>query len=104
MPGRDVPLRVQRLVAWQLLRPSRSPLPNPLQDGCKGNTGAASPAGSAFGASPAFGASSSPFGAPSSSPAFGAASSPAFGASAQAFGATSCEPGSSFERLEDWFR
>ncbi|PRW58789.1 nuclear pore complex NUP98A isoform X1 isoform B [Chlorella sorokiniana] len=58
-------------------------------DGCKGNTGAASPAGGAFGASPAFGASSSPFGAPTSSPAFGAASSPAFGASAPAFGATS---------------
>lgn len=103
VPGRDLPLPVQRvaLLTWQLLRPSRSPLPNPLQDGCKGNTGAASPAGSAFGASPAFGASSSPFGAPSSSPAFGAASSPAFGASAPAFGATSGEPGSSLERLED---
>ena len=60
------------------------------QDGCKGGTGAASPAG-AFGA-PAFAAApaaGSPFGAPASSPAFGAASSPAFGASAPAFGAAS---------------
>ncbi|KAL4426686.1 hypothetical protein ABPG77_004742 [Micractinium sp. CCAP 211/92] len=59
-------------------------------DGCKGNTGASSPAGGAFGTT-GFGAtaSSSPFGAPSSSPAFGAASSPAFGASAPAFGASS---------------
>ncbi|KAI3438757.1 hypothetical protein D9Q98_001175 [Chlorella vulgaris] len=56
-------------------------------DGCKGNTGAASPASGAFGAS-TFGAStSSPFGAPTSSPAFGASSAPAFGASAPAFGA-----------------
>lgn len=68
------------------------PMPPHSQDGCKGNTGAASPAaGGAFGATTAFGASSSPFGAPSSSPAFGAASSPAFGASAPAFGATSGE-------------
>ncbi|KAL4425557.1 hypothetical protein ABPG75_009573 [Micractinium tetrahymenae] len=60
------------------------------QDGCKGNTGAASPAGGAFGTT-GFGATaaSGPFGAPSSSPGFGAASSPAFGASSPAFGVSS---------------
>ncbi|PSC76893.1 nuclear pore complex NUP98A isoform B [Micractinium conductrix] len=61
------------------------------QDGCKGNTGAASPAGGAFGNTTTFGAAaSSPFGAPASSPGFGAASSPGFGATAApAFGAAS---------------
>lgn len=69
-------------------------LRHPSQDGCKGNTGSASPAGGAFGATGfGAGAASSPFGAPGSSPAFGAASSPAFGASAPTFGAASAPGG-----------